>query len=83
MINTRFDLVLKLSSKDHDRTFKWLMLPQVPNAGEVINLDGHPYVVHDRDWAVDDAERLFAYVRVLTAEAPPWLDAACSDGRDD
>ena len=41
-------------------------LEAVPDRGEVINVEGEPYVVHERDWAVDriDVSDLYCYIRL-------------------
>ena len=55
MIATRFDLVKKASNKDSNQTgFVRVWLHQVPEVGETISLNGNPFVVVGRGWAVSD-----------------------------
>jgi hypothetical protein len=67
LVDTRFDRV-ESHSRGDDRQIARVLLPQVPNPGEVVNVKGNPYVVVERGWAVggdSDAEALlYAYLRV-------------------
>ena len=54
-------------SKDSDRTIFSQAWPQVPDVGELININGNPYIVYDRGWAASEdsiGERLYAFLRV-------------------
>ncbi len=63
MIKVRVDLVYG-HSKDSDRTIYRGEWPQIPLTGELINLDGNPYIIHNRGWAVGEANQLYSYLRV-------------------
>ncbi len=74
LIHVRFDLA---TSPNHEADVELCRanLPQVPNVGEVISLQGNPYVVNARCWSYgeDDAlpgvELLWAYLRVMKPHA--------------
>lgn len=53
------------ASRDSD-VFLWRgALPLVPAVGEVINIEGHPYVVFQRGWAVGGEDSLlWCYIRL-------------------
>lgn len=59
----------------------------VPAVGETINVNGDPYVVTQRGWAIttdaasDDYDVTFAYVLLSPLQAgqtPPWTDRVTS-----
>jgi hypothetical protein len=87
MIMARFDRVVSLAHRGEDQTdFARHLLPAVPNVGEIVNLRGDPYLVLERNWAVEDRElvspQLYAYVRVLSAtgaEGPAVLEGGNRD----
>lgn len=55
MIATRFDLVKNAANKDMDLCgFVRVQLHQVPDVGETVSLNGNPFVVVNRAWAVSD-----------------------------
>ena len=68
----RFDWAQVLADRDQDRTgFLRLELPDgahVPIPGETINIDGDPFIVLDRGWAVGRLQQdLYCYVRLWRA----------------
>lgn len=72
LVCVRFDRINRLSSREADTSgFAIRWLPAVPAVGEIVNIDGNPYLVHERGWAVgemDDEQRsLYAYLRMLPA----------------
>jgi hypothetical protein len=78
VIHVTFRLICT-SSKDGDRLLGVYFLPVVPAPGESINLDGHPYVVHERGWAYGDGV-LHCYVRLVNHHGePPDSDGDCPD----
>jgi hypothetical protein len=68
LIRVRFDIGHPASTGDEDRGLGYFDLPQVPDVGDPININGNPYIIHRRGWVIgtegDDAGRLFAFVRV-------------------
>lgn len=73
------------SSRDTDLRIATLKLPAVPLPGEVINISGNPYVVHERGWAVgettsgavwsmytDGEPPLYCYLRVTRLQSTPY-----------
>jgi len=64
-IQTRFDLWPSAANKDQRVTIARANIPQVPEVGETINLNGDPHIIHRRGWALDDDGQLFAYVDVF------------------
>lgn len=71
LVCTRFDLIHKASNKDADTLLGRFDLPVVPLPGELVNINGNPYIAIERGWAIGtdkpDTGRLFAYVRVVKA----------------
>jgi hypothetical protein len=73
MINVRFDLLVRISDKDRDRTgFYKATLPAVPKVGEVINVKGWPFIVFEVGHSVAEgngpnltAHQLWTFVRVI------------------
>ena len=53
MIKTRFDIVQLASNENYNKFLCWFDLEQVPNVGEVININGDPYLIANRGWAID------------------------------
>jgi len=49
------------SKKDEDRFVARFRLSTVPNAGESININGNPYVVHERGWACSSEKKWEPY----------------------
>ena len=39
-------------------------LPAVPDKGELISVEGMPYVIFDRGWAIGEEGDMFCYMRV-------------------
>lgn len=53
MISTTFRLIVS-SNSDADEFICNVDLPTVPTQGEVVNVEGEPYIVHSRAWSVYD-----------------------------
>jgi hypothetical protein len=65
-------------NRDHDMAIRRHMpMLTVPLVGETVNIDGHPYKVIDRGWALGDAKDpvSYCYLRIvnLCDTDPPWL----------
>ncbi len=65
MFNTNFRIIKKGSTSDADVFLMRCDIPAAPTSGETININGNPYLVKDRSWAVDDEFKLFCYIRLL------------------
>jgi hypothetical protein len=70
LIDTRFDLITG-STKESDRFLARYSIPAIPQPGELINVDGDPYVVRERAWAIGESAdgqppQLCAYVRLVS-----------------
>lgn len=66
MITVEFRRVLN-HTPEGDAFLRRVVLTTVPNKGEVINIEGEPYVVYDRAWALEDivpAPRVYCYIRL-------------------
>jgi hypothetical protein len=73
MVNVEFRLICS-SNRDADRFICRTKMPQAPNIGEGINIDGHPYVVHERGWTVvTDSEDTWVYMRVVSHHGAPEI----------
>jgi hypothetical protein len=48
---------------------------EAPLVGENVNIDGHPYRVIERGWALGDGTDTYCYLRIvnLSDTDPPWL----------
>jgi hypothetical protein len=56
------------STQDSDVFLCRVKLRTVPDKGELINIEGEPYVVWDRSWALEDvvpAPRVYCYIRLI------------------
>jgi hypothetical protein len=62
----RFDLI-KGSSKDADVFLHRQEIAAAPVPGELVNVNGNPYIVHERSWAVDkdDIEATYVFYRLV------------------
>ena len=69
MINVEFRLTMS-HNRDSDKMIykdKW---PTAPIVGELVNLNGDPYIITERGWAasndlgVDQIDNLYCYFRV-------------------
>ena len=71
MIITEFRLVQKLSTTDADRFIARIDLPETPGVGEVVNIDGDPYIVYEKGWAVGAGKdrAVYCYIRVTEINA--------------
>ena len=63
-IIAEFRLVTKSFNTDYDRFIKKLQLAELPVTGELINIDGEPYVVYERGSSYGEGVQ-FATVRVM------------------
>ncbi len=76
MVRCEFRLVCG-GSRDADRFLAQFSAPAVPSVGEGINIDGEPYVVHERGWATttpvsrDEAAVMYCYLRVCRLQSAP------------
>jgi hypothetical protein len=74
MIAARFDLA-QWRGNDADKMLVKCQLDQVPEVNETININGEPYIVIERGWAIDPEKSAasshypictqYAYIRVL------------------
>ncbi len=65
LIHLRVNKIKIISNRDSDEYVGRYEVPQAPNVGELINLDGNPYYVVERSWATaQDHEGLYCYLRV-------------------
>lgn len=68
-IHCEFRLICS-SNKDADRYLARIPMPAVPDKGETININGNPFIVYERGWAVGSRAKdtiengLFCYIRV-------------------
>jgi hypothetical protein len=63
------------ASGDADTRLAQFTLPAVPSRGELININGNPYIVFERAWAVGDdtdephedctIDEMWCYLRVV------------------
>lgn len=71
----RFDVQASASQRAW-RTIATAPMSQVPDVGDTVNVDGYPYLVVSRAWAVSDGEEArHAYLNVAPANAGqplPW-----------
>ena len=68
MIRVRFDSIVQMSNHHADSIIGYANLPQVPAPGQLVNINGDPYIVHEIAWAVvtePSDDPLYAYVRVV------------------
>jgi hypothetical protein len=58
----------------HDQCLGRGLLPAVPAPGELVSVNGAPYVVHERSWALEVdfastvARTLYCYLRVCSLQ---------------
>jgi hypothetical protein len=58
------------SDRDTDQCLGHTQMSTVPVPGEVVNIDGEPYVVFERSWAVRLEEtKSYVYLRVCPFQA--------------
>lgn len=62
---------IESSSRDGDRFLARVPMATVPTPGEIVSVDGNPYIVHDRGYSVrsatvqNDDGASYAYLRVV------------------
>ncbi len=76
MIQVRINLALDTYKTDNDRLLGWIYVPEAPAPGEAVNVNGEPYHVIERSWAVEACdnpltavarkEPLYCYLRVVS-----------------
>ena len=67
LINCQFRLRTPPATHSSDVMLKRATLPCVMNVGELVNIDGDPYRVIEREWAVDDGDRVYCYMYVIAS----------------
>ena len=65
-IITEFRLIKSLHNRDKDVFIERLVLPETPDKGEVVNINGEPYVVYNKGWAFDhECTKHYCYIYLL------------------
>lgn len=69
-IITEFRLIKSLHNRDKDVFVDRIELPETPDKGEVVNINGEPYVVYKKGWAFDhECTKHYCYIDLLRAES--------------
>lgn len=51
---TEFRIIRSLSNRDKDEYLETLDIQETPCEGQVVNINGSPYVVYSKSWAFDN-----------------------------
>lgn len=66
MINVEFRVIPTISLANDWKFLRRASLPTVPLCGQLINIDGEPFIVHTMNWAVAAGDdQLFCNINVL------------------
>ena len=67
MIVAEFRLIQSLANRDMDKFIIRFEMPETPGKGECINIDGEPYIVYSKGWAIggDDDVNTYCYICVI------------------
>ena len=71
LVHVRFDKVISLAHRDRDEVIARFSMGTVPIVGELVNINGEPFQVIERGWAVDAEDGAFAYLRVFGYQEAP------------
>ena len=67
-IVTEFRLIKSLHNRDKDEFVDRLELPETPDKGDIVNINGEPYVVYKKGWAFsDESTKHYCYIDLLRA----------------
>ena len=65
-IITEFRLIKNLHNRDCDEFIARHEIPETPSIGEVVNINGDPYVVYGKGWGFsDDCEKHYCYIDLI------------------
>lgn len=64
------------SNAGGDRFLTRAPMTSVPAAGEIVNVNGNPYIVHDRSWAIGRDNNSYAVLRVVRYQPHLTLEEA-------
>ena len=65
-IITEFRLIKSLYNRDADEFITRIELPETPSIGEVVNINGEPYITHSKGWAFDDeSSKHYCYIDLI------------------
>ncbi|HEC26721.1 MAG TPA: hypothetical protein ENI67_04845 [Gammaproteobacteria bacterium] len=67
---TEFRLINSLGNRDEDQFIAKFDLVETPGIGEVVNINGEPYVVYSKGWGFsDECQVEYCYICLVTASA--------------
>jgi hypothetical protein len=65
-IITEFRLIKSLHKRDKDEFIERIELPETPAKGEVVNINGEPYIVYSKGWTFDNkCSKHYCYIDVI------------------
>ena len=68
-IVTEFRLIQSLHNREDYIFVARIELPETPDKGEVVNINGQPYVVYNKGWAFsDESTKHYCYIDLLRGE---------------
>jgi hypothetical protein len=68
VIVTEFRLIKSLHNRDKDEFIARFDLSETPNKGEVVNINGEPYIVYCKGWAFGDECAVdYCYIDLISA----------------
>lgn len=68
VIITEFRLIKSLYNRDKDEFIVRLELPETPNNGEIVNINGEPYIVQSKGWAFsDECTNHYCYIDLISS----------------
>ena len=67
MIKAEFRLIKSLYNRDADEFVARFDIEETPDIGQTVNINGHPYIVHEKGWAYSDQSTVnYCYIDLIT-----------------
>lgn len=67
-IITEFRLIKSLGDRGKDEFVERIELPETPSKGDVVNINGDPYVAYSKGWGFDgDCSKHYCYIYLISA----------------